>query len=60
MSSTPSQRQDETGLDQALQNVTESLAQTDGKAALRPGHGVGHAVPHLDGVLIGGSSLGRA
>ncbi|MEU5425521.1 Pycsar system effector family protein [Streptomyces olivoreticuli] len=33
MSSTP-QHQDETGLDRALQNVAESLAKTDGKAAL--------------------------
>ncbi|MEV4500859.1 Pycsar system effector family protein [Streptomyces klenkii] len=34
MSSTPPQRQDEAGLDRALQNVTESLGKTDGKAAL--------------------------
>ncbi|MFC4512243.1 Pycsar system effector family protein [Streptomyces ehimensis] len=33
MSSTP-QHQDEAGLDRALQNVTESLGKTDGKAAL--------------------------
>ncbi|MEU1307840.1 Pycsar system effector family protein [Streptomyces cinnamoneus] len=34
MSSTPSQQQDEAGLERALKNVTESLGKTDGKAAL--------------------------